>query len=79
MLMLQVLSEQQAAERAQHEAAFNQARQQLVLRWQAQLSTLQEQLMLNQQQMMTRHEQETANLLVRHVHIPHQLTLLQRT
>jgi hypothetical protein len=61
---LQTLAAQQAEDRAGNEAAFAQARQELALKWQERMSHMQEQLMVNQQQMLERHEEETASLLV---------------
>lgn len=61
---LQTLAAQQAEDRAGNEAAFAQARQELALKWQERMSHMQEQLMVNQQQMLGRHEEETASLLV---------------
>lgn len=61
---MQALAAQQAEERAANEALFTQARQELTYRWQERMAQMQDTLMINQQQLMARHEEETADLMV---------------
>lgn len=60
---LEALAAQQADERASNEAVFTQARQELTCRWQERMAQMQDQLMLSQQQLMAKHEEETTDLL----------------
>jgi hypothetical protein len=61
---VQALAAHQAEERAANEALFTQARQELTYRWQERMTQMQDTLMIKQQQLMARHEEETVDLLV---------------